>query len=379
MTNRMLPLALAGAVAAVAGAAIAESNPRLGLPPVPVPADNPTTEAKVALGDKLFHDVRFSSNGEVSCATCHNATTGFTDGPLTVSQGIEGKTGTRNAPTVLNSAFNETQFWDGRSPSLEDQAQHPFVNPVEMGLENHDPIVKVVREDPAYGKMVKAAFGIEQSKVTIDHVLKAIASFERTMIAGDSPFDRWFYGGDEDAMTAQQKRGYELFINKARCVSCHTIEQDRAIFTDHRFHNIGVGVNKIREEIPRLAQAFIKADMTAEEVDRAVLTDPKSSELGRFAVETTFDGLGAFKTPTLRNIDLTAPYMHDGSIATLEKVMEHYNNGGVTNPGDPVSEYLSGGIRPLNLTEQEIADVVAFMKALTSSSIPKPQFATAKK
>lgn len=379
MTNRLLPIGLAGAAAMIAGLAIAETNPRLGLPPIEVPADNPITEAKVKLGDKLFHDKRFSSTGEVACATCHESSTGFTDAPLSVSQGIEGKTGTRNAPTVLNAAFNKTQFWDGRSPSLEDQAQHPFTNPVEMGLENHDPILKVVREDKAYHKMVRAAFGIEPGAFDKAHLLKAIAAFERTMVAGDSPFDRWFYGGDEQAMTDQQKRGYALFIGKARCVSCHTIEQDQAIFTDHQFHNIGVGVNKIREDVRSLAQAFIKAEMSAEEVDVKVLTDPKSSELGRFAVETTFDGLGAFKTPTLRNIDLTAPYMHDGSIATLEKVMEHYNNGGVTNPGDPVSDFLSGGIRPLNLTDAEIADVVAFMKALTSSSIPKPQFATAAK
>lgn len=379
MTNRMLPLTLAGAVAVVAGVAIAESNPNLGLPPLEVPADNPITAAKVELGDKLFHDKRFSTTGEVACATCHESGKGFTDGPLSVSQGIEGKTGTRNAPTVLNSAFNKTQFWDGRSPSLEDQAQHPFTNPVEMGLANHEPILEIVRTDEDYQRMVRAAFGIEPGAVTKDHVLKAIASFERTMIAGDSPFDRWFFGGDQKAMTDQQKRGYALFIGKARCVSCHTIEQDRAIFTDHQFHNIGVGVNKIREDVHGLAQAFIKAEMSAEEVDVKVLTDPKSSELGRFAVETNFDGLGAFKTPTLRNIELTAPYMHDGSIATLEKVMEHYNNGGVTNPGDPVSDFLAGGIRPLNLTEAEIADVVAFMKALTSSSIPKPKFAAAAK
>lgn len=368
------------ALVVVAGAATAGRDPNLGLPPVPVPADNPTTPEKVRLGDKLFHDTRFSTTGKVSCATCHDANTGFTDSPRQVSEGIDGKTGTRNAPTVLNAAFNKTQFWDGRSPSLEDQSLHPFLNPVEMGLANHDPILAVVKKDAAYKKEFKAAFGVAPEQITMDHVTKAIAAFERTMVAGDSPFDRWFYGGDAKAMTDQQRRGYELFIGKARCVDCHVIEQTQASFTDHRFHNIGVGVNRIQKDIPRLAHAYMKANKTTEQVDVDVLTDPKSSELGRFAVvPASFDGLGAFKTPTLRNIEITAPYMHDGSIATLEKVVEHYNNGGVTNPGDPVNDFLSGGIRPLNLTKEEQADVVAFLKALTSSSIPRPKNAPKKK
>ncbi len=368
-------LMFGAAVATLATGALA--NNYLGLPPLPVPADNPITPAKVTLGDKLFHDVRFSSTGTVSCATCHDAQTGFTDGPRSVSEGIEGKTGTRNAPTVLNAAFNDSQFWDGRSPDLEDQSQHPFTNPVEMGLKDHQPIVDIVKSDPAYQKMFQEAFGVSSDQVTFAHVQKAIATFERTMVAGNSPFDQWFYGGKEDALTDQQKRGYELFIGKARCADCHTIEQTHASFTDGNFHNIGVGVNKIRDDVESLASAFLKAKRTTEEVDVEVLTNPKSSELGRFAVETNFDGLGAFKTPTLRNIELTAPYMHDGSIKTLEKVVEHYNNGGVTNPGDPVSDFLAGGIRPLNLEKQEQADLVAFMKALTSASIPKPQFAAA--
>lgn len=366
----------ASLLALVAPASVlAGEGSTLGLPPLLEPLDNPGTPQKVRLGDRLFHDERFSSTQDVSCATCHLAATGFTDSPKRVSRGIEGKAGTRNAPTVLNAAFYSSQFWDGRSPSLEDQALHPFTNPVEMGLKDHGAILRVVQGDAVYRAAFKEVFGVASKEITMTHVTRAIAAFERTIIAGDSPFDRWFYADKASAMTPQQVRGYELYINKARCVSCHVIEQTQATFTDSRFHNIGVGLSKLAKEVPQLTRAFLKAQRSPEDVDLEVLTNAKSSELGRFAVKTTFDGLGAFKTPTLRNIDLTAPYMHDGSIATLEKVVEHYNNGGLTTEGDPVSPYLSGGIRPLNLSAPEQADLVAFLEALTSSHLPHPEFA----
>jgi len=347
----------------------ANTGPPVGLPAVPVPDDNPQTPAKIALGDKLFHDVRFSSTGEVSCATCHDKEKAFTDSPLKTSEGISKLTGTRNAPTVLNAVYMQTQFWDGRSPSLEDQALHPFVNPVEMGLQDHEPILKIVRSDPEYTKAFKEVFGKSGNDITMKEVTQAIAAFERDQVVGNSPFDRWFYGGEEDALTAAEKRGYEIFINQGRCVSCHVIEQTQALFTDNRFHNIGVGINNIQKDIPSLSQEFLHADATLTEVDVEVLTDKRTSELGRFAVTRGFDDLGSFKTPTLRNIASTAPYMHDGSIETLREVVVHYNNGGVTNEGDPVNDYLSGGIRPLNLTDKEIDDLVAFMEALTSPEL----------
>lgn len=338
----------------------------LGLPPVPVPAVNAMTAEKIALGEKLFNDMRFSSTGEVSCATCHDAEKVFTDSPLQVSEGINKLTGTRNAPTVVNAAYFETLFWDGRSPSLEDQALHPFVNPVEMGLEDHEPILEIVRTDPEYVKAFEQVFGKSGKATTMTEVTKAIAAFERTKVSGDSAFDRYYFGGEEDALTDAQKRGFDLFVNKGRCVSCHTVEQTQATFADNRFHNIGVGINDIQEDVPELAREFIRAEATASEVDVKVLTDKRTSELGRLVVTRDFDGIGAFKTSTLRNVAVTAPFMHDGSIATLREVVVHYNNGGVTNEGDPVNDFLSGGIRPLNLTEAEIDDLVAFMEALTS-------------
>jgi cytochrome c peroxidase len=366
--KRMLWILIASLIlaASAVGADEAEKEAPLGLPPPPVPEDNPQTPEKIALGKKLFDDKRFSSTGEVACATCHMVEKAFTDSPLKVSEGIRMLTGTRNAPTVVNSVYFETMFWDGRSPSLEDQALHPFTNPVEMGLESHEPILKTVRGDPEYQSAFKEVFGKSGPDITMTEVTQAIAAFERTQVAGNSPFDRYYFKGEEGALTSAQKRGLDLFVNQGRCVSCHVIEQTQALFTDNRFHNIGVGINDIQADIPPLATEFLEARYTGAEVDVKVLSDKRTSELGRLAITRGFDDLGAFKTSTLRNIAVTAPYMHDGSIETLRDVVVHYNNGGVTNEGDPVNDFLSGGIRPLNLTDEQIDDLVAFLEALTS-------------
>jgi cytochrome c peroxidase len=206
----------------------------------------------------------------------------------------------------------------------------------------------------------------------MEHVKQAIASFERTLVAGDSSFDKYYFGGDKTAMSEAAVRGFQVFLQDGRCVSCHTIEQDHALFTDNRFHNVGVGINRIQDQVPQIAPKFLEAKARGMDVDKAVLSDPSSSELGRFAVTDSLDELGAFKTPTLRNAAVTAPYMHDGSLATLRDVVVHYNNGGVTNKGERVNDFLSGGIRPLNLTEDQISDLVAFMEALTSPQHAKP-------
>lgn len=346
----------------------------LGLPPAPIPANNPQTPDKVKLGKKLFNDQRFSSTGKVSCATCHDASKAFTDSPLRTSEGIGKLTGTRNAPTVVNSAYMKTLFWDGRSPDLEDQSQHPIINPVEMGLKNHDPVLKIVRTDPEYKASFKAVFNKSGKQITMKEVKQAIASFERTVISGNSPFDRWRYGNDKTAMSPAQIRGFQVFVGQGRCVSCHVVEQTQALFTDNRFHNIGIGINSIQKDVPRLAGEFLKAKAQGTDVDVAVLTDKKVSELGRFAVTEEFVAMGAFKTPTLRNIAATAPYMHDGSLETLKDVVIHYDNGGITRKTDRVNDFLSGGIRPLDLSKQQISDLVEFMEALTS-----PEYAKAAK
>lgn len=369
-------LATLGIVASLLAApAIAEGlspNHLLGLPPVPVPADNPITPKKVELGEKLFGDVRFSSTGKVSCATCHEAAKAFTDSPRLVSRGIEGLTGTRNAPTVVNAAYLRSQFWDGREPDLEAQSMQPFLNPVEMGLESHEPILQVIRDDPDYQRLFEAAFGKTGEAVTIAEVAKAIASFERTLVAGDSPFDRYRFGGDKTAMSAAAIRGLDVFLDQGRCVSCHTISESHALFTDSRFHNINVSFDKISKGVDDLATSYLARKAEGADVDITVLTDESASELGRFAVSEQWRDIGSFKTPTLRNVALTAPYMHDGSVKTLAEVVRFYNNGGRHKAEDSLNDFQSGGIRSLDLSEDQQKDLVAFLEALTS-----PRFETA--
>ncbi|MCX8049258.1 MAG: cytochrome-c peroxidase [Methylohalobius sp.] len=332
----------------------------LGLPRVPVPQDNPLTLEKAALGQKLFEDKRFSADGTISCAHCHRPDLAFQDG-LPVSMGIKGQKGTRNAPTVINAAYYTTQFWDGRRTSLEEQAKDPLLNPIEHGLKSHDTVVEVVRGDPKYQAQFRQAFSLKPEQITIDHVAQAIASFERTLVAGNSPFDRYLYGGDKNALSPAAVRGLELFRGKGRCVSCHVIEQSTALFTDNRFHNLGVGFAKIGDRLPQVVSAWRKAKAEGRAADEAVLTQAELSELGRFAVSGETSDIGAFKTSSLRNIALTAPYMHDGSLKTLEEVVNFYDQGGIDNP------MLDSGIRPLGLTPQEKSDLVEFLKSLTSS------------
>jgi cytochrome c peroxidase len=367
MNNTALSLARGLAVAATMAASVAQAQ-GLGLPPVPVPLNNPQTPDKVRLGEKLFFDTRFSATGTVACGTCHVRAKAFTDSPLQVSEGINKLTGTRNAPTVLNAAFMQTLFWDGREPDLEGQAGQPFLNPVEMGLANYDPILAAVRADPDYQKLF-AALGKSGEQITIKDVTQAIASFERTLVSGDSPFDRWRYGNDEGAINAAAKRGFEVYMGQGRCVSCHTISQTHALFIDNRFHNLGIGFDRIAKDVRELASAYAAAKAKGAKVDVAVLTNKNVSELGRFAVSGEWRDIGAFKTPTLRNVAATAPYMHDGSLKTLEDVVDFYNNGGRVKKTDPFNDFQSGGIRPLDLSEQQKADLVEFMKTLTSPEV----------
>ncbi len=336
----------------------------LGLPPVPVPAENPQNPAKIKLGKALFMDKRFSGDGTVSCATCHDPAKAFTDG-LPVALGIQKKKGTRNSPTVVNAVFYTTQFWDGRVKSLEEQAKGPFVNPVEHGLKDFSPIIQTIRSDAKYPGLFKEAFGISPDKITIDHVVKAIAAFERTVISGNSPFDRYMYGGDKKAMSEAAIRGLEIYRTKARCQDCHPIGQTSAIFTDNKFHNLGVGFSTIEPRLMEIVEKVRKAKEKGLTLDETVLQKQDISELGRFVVTLDIEDIGRFKTPTLRNVAVTAPYMHDGSVETLEDVIELYNQGGEDNP------MLDSGIRPLNLTEQEKADLLEFLKSLTSPEFEK--------
>ncbi len=304
----------------------ATPEPPLGLLPVFWPDDNPYTPAKAELGRLLYFDNRLSSDGTVSCASCHEPSKAFTDGQA-VSTGIGGQKGGRSAPTVINRAYSTEQFWDGRARSLEDQAKGPLANPIEMTSERdmtraHEAVVRRIRDIPGYMTRFREVFG--DAEITIDHVAKAIATFERTVLSGNSPYDR-YKAGDQSAMTPAQIRGMDVFFKKAECDSCHLGFN----FTDNSYMNIGIGM------------------------------DRPNPDLGRFLVTHREEDKGAFKTPTLREIEHTGPYMHDGSLKTLEEVVEHYDKGGTKNP------WLNQKIRPLKLTAQEKSDLVEFLKALS--------------
>jgi len=324
-----------------------------------IPADNPMTEAKVALGRDLYFDKRLSVDNTVSCATCHDPRFAFTDGKP-VSEGVGGKKGARNAPTVLNAMFNEEQFWDGRAKTLEEQVLQPLINPVEMAMPSHDAVVAKVRGIPEYAQRFREVFG-GPNPVTIENIAKAIAAFERTLLSGDSPFDR-FIAGDQNAISEAARRGWELFKGKARCITCHEFNPSSPFFTDFKYHNIGIGMKATQnfERLTRQIQQMAQENrLTKEALDRLALTEG-FSELGRFLVTRQPKDLGAFKTSPLRDIELTAPYMHDGSLKTLREVIDFYDKGGEPNPN------LDGGIVKLNLTEQEKADLEEFLKSLTS-------------
>ena len=322
------PLALLLSVNSASAQSFPEKAPKppLGLPKVIWPDDDPYSKDKAELGWLLYFDKRLSSDETISCATCHAVEKAFTDGEA-FSTGIKGHKGGRSAPTVINRAYSTLQFWDGRADSLEDQAKGPIANPIEMTSEKeadaaHKSRIAVLKAVPGYVKRFQAAF--ETDEITIDRVAQAIATFERTVYSGNAPFDR-YQNGDEKAMNEAQVRGMNVFFNKAACDACHIGFN----FTDGSYANIGIGMDK------------------------------KDPDLGRFLVTGRDEERGAFKTPTLREIEHTGPYMHDGRFKTLEEVVEHYDKGGIKN------KYLDQRMKPLKLTKQDKQDLVAFLKALS--------------
>lgn len=325
-----------------------------------IPENNPLTLAKIELGRQLYFDPRLSSDGTISCASCHAPNHAY-GAPTRFGVGVDGQEGNRNSPTVFNRILSRDQFWDGRAATLEDQAVGPIENPIEMA-NTHDACVACLSLIPEYQLQFDEIF---EDGLNIDNVGKALATFERVLVTGPAPYDyendlRTFqrlFADDisdleameedtpelferyqallkatqENPMSDSAKRGMTLFFGKANCTSCHV----GVNFTDEQYHNIGVG-------------------MEADEPD-----------LGRYEIVKTEVTRGAFKTPTLRNIAQSPPYMHDGSQETLEEVMEWYNKGGHPNP------WLSDKMKPLDLTEQEQADVVAFMIEGLTGEFPK--------
>lgn len=323
-----------------------------------IPSDNPQTPQKIALGEKLFFDGRLSADGTVACATCHDPARAFTDG-RPVSIGIHGRAGQRNAPTVLNALYNKTQFWDGRATTLEEQAELPIINPVEMGQPNIAAAVARLWNIKEYHEAFQSVFGRPPNAADL---CRAIACYERTLLSFNSPFDR-FIAGDRNAIDASAKRGWKLFNGQARCNKCHALNDNQPnliSFTDNNFHNIGIGIIRHRVvPLARKARKLVNSGNSAA-IDHAAIQS-KFSVLGRFLVTKNQPNIAAFKTPNLRNVVITAPYFHDGSQQTLWDVMDHYNKGdGLKNP------FLDQDIQPLALSENDINDLVALLAALTS-------------
>ena len=289
-----------------------------------IPADNPLTTAKVELGRKLYFDPRLSADGTVSCGHCHKPKHGFAD-DSPFSDGVKGQLGDRNSPTVLNRLYSKAQFWDGRAASLEEQALGPVQNPVEMAS-SLPLMVSNLAKIAAYKPDFQKAFGSEE--ITADRVARAIASFERTVLSGNSAFDR-FQAGDTNAISGSAQRGFAVFMSKGNCVQCHALLN----FTDEEYHNLGVGMGK------------------------------PNPDLGRYKVTKNEKDKGAFKTPTLRDIANTDPYLHDGSAKTVEAVVELQDRGGVRNPN------LDPKMKPLRLTQKEKADLVEFLKSLSGEPV----------
>lgn len=298
----------------------------LGLPSMPLPAHQPFTPELVELGRELFFDTGLSSTGEVSCASCHRPDGFFADG-RTRGEGVHGRKTLRNTPSLLNVGFRTPLQWDGNPTTLEQQFKYPLSGFSELNLRSNEDLLAYVRSRPGYVQRFRAELGVAPDELSREHVALALASFLRTLVSSSSPFDRYYFGGDEQALSKPARRGLELFTGKAGCAGCHQVAGESALFMDSRFHRLGI------DYIP----------------ERDVYADPG------VGVVSSHDYAGMFFTPSLRNVAETAPYMHDGSIATLEEAIRaHYRRPEL----DPTLE-------PLELSPAEVDDLVALLRSLT--------------
>ncbi len=292
---------------------------------------------------------------------CHVPEHGFTHNELATAVGIEGRTVKRNAPTLFNVAYAERLFHDAREFSLEQQIWGPLLAPNEMGNPSVGAVIDKLERLPDYAGRFEAVFGRGPGMEVLG---QALAAYQRTLLAADSPFDRWRYGGDEDAISDAAKRGFKIFSARGRCAACHLVGERTALFTDHQVHNTGIGYRESMSPEPRLRRIAVAPGVFLD-VDTSVLaaaSKRKPNDLGRYEVTQDPDDRWKYKTPTLRNVALTAPYMHNGSLATLADVVEFYDRGGVPNEqSDPL-------LRPLGLSERDKRDLVAFLESLTGSN-----------
>ena len=338
-------------------------QPPLGLPSVPVPNNNPITAEKISLGRKLFYDRRLSINNTFSCAMCHIPEQGFTSNEMATAVGVEGRTVRRNSPTLYNVAYMQFLFHDGRETTLENQVWGPFLARNEMANPSIGYVIDKIKNNHDYDGLFEKAFNKLPNMETIG---MAIASYQRTLNSANSAFDRWYFGKDKDALDAKAQRGFQLFTGKAQCSQCHTIDKEHALFTDNKLHNTGIGyADAMTDKTANPSQRVqvspgVYVDVPSKVIDS--VAEPKANDLGRYEITQNPQDRWRYKTPSLRNVQLTAPYMHNGSIANLREVLEFYNRGGIAN------ENLDTLIKPLHLSGSEIDDLTAFLESLTGDN-----------
>lgn len=337
-------------------------DPPLGLSAVPVPEGNPVTLAKINLGRKLFFDRRLSLNKTISCAMCHVPQQGFTSNEMKTAVGVEGRTVSRNSPTIYNVAYYSSLFHDGRETTLEQQVWGPLLAQNEMANPSIGFVLEAIKSSEDYAGLFEQAFGKIPGMETVG---MALASYQRSLNSANSRFDQWLYAKNNKVFNAAEKNGYEIFVGKGGCVSCHVISENYALFTDNSFHNTGIGYREAMQTTPEKHRVQLApgvfADVDADIVDS--VSESTANDLGRYAVTLDPRDRWKYRTPSLRNIALTAPYMHNGAFETLQQVVAFYNQGGVINPE------LDSVIKPLKLDTAEQADLVAFLQTLTGDNV----------
>lgn len=345
-----------------AGASLVLAPPT-GLPALPIPPDSPLTQARIELGRTLFMDRRLSHNNTLSCGMCHVPEQGFTSHELGTAIGLEGQSIRRNSPTVYNVAYVDQLFHDGREFNLENQAWGPLLAANEMANPSIGYVIEKLKVLPEYtGRFEKAFGGRGPDMMTVG---QALAAYQRTLVSGNSRFDRWHYGKESAALNAEEQAGFKLFSGKAGCAACHTVGEKQALFSDNRFHNTGIGYANTMG-VPRTHKVQLAPGVFVEVEDKALNSfEQPLPDVGRYEVTLDPADSWAYRTPILRNVALTSPYMHDGSLATLEQVIDFYDRGGIDNPHrDPL-------IKPLGLTPAEKQALVAFLKSLTGDNVQK--------
>lgn len=348
---------------AASGSAALVLSPPLGLPPPPVPPDIPLTQARIELGRTLFMDRRLSHNNTLSCAMCHVPEQGFTSNELGTAIGLEGQSIRRNSPTLYNVAYVEQLFHDGREFTLENQAWGPLLAGNEMANPSIGYVIEKIRALPEYAGRFEQAFGGRGPDVQT--IGQALAAYQRTLLSANSRFDRWRYGNEADALTAEEQTGFRLFAGKAGCSACHSVGERHALFSDNRFHNTGIGYARSMG-LPKTHRVQLAPGVFVEVEDKALAAfEPPQPDVGRYEVTLDPADSWAYRTPSLRNVALTAPYMHDGSLATLEEVIAFYDRGGIDNP------HKSPLLRPLGLTPEEKRALAAFLNSLSGDSVEK--------